>query len=253
MPKQAKRFWHWVFPPAPHDPYPDVPAATESADPNLPADSEWERDCKWYRELKASKNDSDYDPIKEFADKKYVEVSAIHDLIDKKAEWVFGIAFASAGAMAAAVQSWKLSVLFCSPSFACLFLAMFWALRIRIPVAQTIPMTIKGALRRGKRTRSWKAVMIASVHCAATGIRHVIAWKSSQLKRAAYALTWAAILFFLLMLISHPFPVSEPKTSQSAQSDSAEQKAVERKWEWRWDWRTEVQPERQSAQGQKAP
>jgi len=206
--KQVKRFWRWVFPPVPHDPY----------------DPEWEEDKKWYDDLK-EKDGVNYDQIKEYADKKYIEVTSIHDVIEKKAEWVFGIAFASAGALMAATQSWKLSVLCCAPSFACLFFAMAWALRIRTPVTQLIPMSIRVAVLTREGDPSWQVAMIASVHLAAEGVRRISMWKSHQLKRAAWCLALSAAAFFLVMVFSRPFPMADPTSYQSAGRDSAEQTA----------------------------
>lgn len=204
----VKQCWRWFFPPVPRDPY----------------DAEWEQDKKWYDDLR-EKDGVNYAPIKEYADQKYVELTAIHDVIEKKAEWVFGIAFASAGALMAATQSWKLSVFYCTASFLFLFLAMAWALRIRTPVTQLIPMSIRTAVLTREGDPSWQVAMIASVHLAAEGVRRIAMWKSRQLKRAAWCLALSAAAFFSVMVFSHPFPTAETNSYQHAGKDSAERTA----------------------------
>jgi hypothetical protein len=192
--------------------------------PTPPYDPQWEEDQAWYKEAVA-KDGVDYDELKKYAETKFAELNEAFDVIDKKAEWFFGIAFGSAGAAILAFQSWKLSPLVCAPSLASLFVAMWLAMRARIPISKPTTMSIRDAVSVAEKDSAWKLRMIASTHCAASGMLRVTDWKSGQLQRALGALVLAALLFLLPVTVSHYFsgsPPSPDRSSESSRSVSAE-------------------------------
>jgi hypothetical protein len=113
------RRWKRLFPPKAAPPY----------------DATREDDDKWYHSAQPKPN-VDYSEVKAYAEKKYAELCSVYDTVDKKAEWLFGISFASSGVLIAALNTWKsglaISVL-SAPAFGCFVLAMALAIRARMP------------------------------------------------------------------------------------------------------------------------
>ncbi len=188
--------WRQLFPPKAVPPY----------------DITWEADDKWYQAAKP-KPDVDYSDVKAYAEKKYAEMCSVYDTVDKKAEWLFGIAFASSGALIAALNSWKMGVALCFlsvPAFGCFVLAMALAIRARMPGPRPSTMTIKDMVSVRERDPAWMLALIGSTHCAATGLRHVTEWKSGQLSNAARFLIAGSVLFFVVLLAASPFVSRDP-------------------------------------------
>jgi hypothetical protein len=220
----------WLFTPKPQPPY----------------DQQWQEDQTWYIQATA-KEGLDYDELKKYADAKYTELNEAFDALDKKAEWFFGIAFGSAGAAILAFQSWKLSPVICAPALASLFFAMMFAMRARMPMLKPTTMSIRDAIRVAENDPVWKLRMIASTHCATSGLRRVTDWKSTQLQRALGALIVSAFLFLLPVVVSRYFgPAHEADRSSSETSQSGTAERTARPvwhWEWNWNCRRTAPPE----------
>jgi hypothetical protein len=215
---RIKELCQRLFPPKPQPPY-------DSKDEHA-----------WYSQATA-KEGIDYDELKRYADAKYVELNEAFDAIDKKAEWFFGIAFGSAGAAIVAFHSWKLSPVICSPSLACLFVAMLLAMRARMPMSRPTTMSVRDAISVAENDPAWKLRMIASTHCAVAGMFCVTNWKSANLQRAVRALTLSAFLFLLPVIVSHYSAADSQIDRSSANSGSGTAEHTARSvWQWDWNW-----------------
>jgi hypothetical protein len=188
--------------------------------PRTPYDDEWRRDQEWGR-TSQSKSDADYDAVKKFAEDQYTELRAIFESVDKKAEWIFGIAFAASGALMFAMKSWGLG-LYCAPSLLCTLLAMHWSLRAKATGEREIPLSIRAAVEVVENDPSWKLVFIASAHCTCGALKRLIDWKGSELQKATRSLFGAAMLFALPALIAPHVHQSEGRPDLSLQIDRFE-------------------------------
>jgi hypothetical protein len=201
--------------------------------PVEPYNKKWEENRDWYKSVSPT-DGVEYGDLKDFADKKYAESCAVHDAMDKKAEWLFGIASAATGAIFVAIKSWGMSWVLCVPSFACAVVALALCLRTRDPGGRSTQMTIRNMVLVRERDPSWKLRMIASAHCAVIGLNCLIDWKGEQLTRASKWLVWGAVLFFILPLgfnrLDAVFHIAVfPHVagySESRPSDQAERKAA---------------------------
>jgi hypothetical protein len=163
--------------------------------PKSKYDEEWEKDQRWGATLTA-KEGADYEAASKYADDQYKEMRDIFDAVDKKAEWIFGIAFAGSGALLFAMKSWGLG-LYCLPALACTVAAMHFALRAKAPGPREMPLPIKTAVEVIENDPSWRPILIAGVYCATTALKRLIDWKGDELQKSARALFVAATLFAL--------------------------------------------------------
>jgi hypothetical protein len=185
---RCKALWCRVFTPRPVEPY-----------KGSEWEADWQAELAWYKNVSAN-NGVDYQQIRDFSEKKYSEFREVHDTLDKKAEWLFGIAVAAAGAIFVAIKSWGFSWWLCVPSFGCAVSAMLFCLRTRDPRERSTLMPIRKMVSALENDPSWTMVMIGSTHCAAEGLKYLIAWKGEQITRASKALLWGTVLFFALPL-----------------------------------------------------
>jgi hypothetical protein len=186
--ERCKALWRCLFTPRPIEPY-----------RGTKWESDWQDELAWYKQA-SSKDGIDYQEIKDFSEKKYSEFREVHDALDKKAEWLFGIATTAAGAIFVAIKSWGFSWWFCVPSFGCAVAAMLFCLRTRDPRERSTLMSIRKMVYAFENDASRTMVMIGSTHCAAEGLKYLIDWKGEQITRASKAILWGAVLFFALPL-----------------------------------------------------
>jgi hypothetical protein len=185
------RLYFWLFPPRVKSPY----------------DRKWKKEREWFQSVTAI-DGVDYTEAQKYAEKKYDEMCKVYEAIDKKGEWVFGIAFAASGAALAALHQWKLPfwpIFASAPSLICLTVAMVLALRARMPAERPSTMKIRDFVHVCESAPSWIASAIAGMHCTVEGFQRVNKWKSDQINRASFALILGAVLFFPMPLVASLF------------------------------------------------
>lgn len=198
-------------------------------------DNSRDDDRKWFDHI-AAKDGIDYSGAKEYAEKKYSEACAVHDAIDKKAEWVFGIGLAFASAVA--LRSSGPYILWSLPAFLAIVTSMVLALWTRLPGERDSTMKIKDAISVFENEKSPALVMAAAQHCATAGLLQIIEWKSRQLTKSALGLIAGAVLFLIPLIIINVAAQNAPSGSpythyESVPLESAGHTAahLELKWE----------------------
>jgi hypothetical protein len=215
-----------------------------------PGDESRVKDEAWFKQLTA-KDGVDYSGAEDYAEHKYAEACSVHDAIDKKAEWAFGIGLAFASAGAAGLKSSGWYIVLSLPAFLAIAYSMMISMWVRLPGERDSIMTTKDALKVYENEDNPTLVMTAARHSATAALIRLIEWKSRQLTKAALALIAGGILLLIpLVVISvsaseRTVPSEFPNSHyESVQSDSG---ARTEHLEWKWE-STPGRPPAQPAQ-----
>lgn len=144
----------------------------------------------------------DYESVLNFAESKYEEIKSAFDIIDKKAEWCFGLASAATAALIAFPERAGLSFNAVLPVVVILLWSMHLALRSRIPCDVPTSFGVNDAIERHESTGKFQAWKAASLHCATKGMERIVAWKTESLVYAVRMQVAAMIVLCCLRLIA---------------------------------------------------
>jgi hypothetical protein len=188
-----------------------------SRKPDPHSDERWLAEKRWYDSF-APRESLDYSDAMQYAEKRYTAIVDADRQIDRKAEWLFGIAFAATGAAMAAILSKHVSLLLSIPTLTFLGLAMFLAIRARLPSEREAPADIKGALVIYEDERSPKAIVAANIHLADKAVVLVSEWKSSTLLAATKSMFISAVLFLVPLALSSWRSTADPEGNNPQKS-----------------------------------
>lgn len=161
----------------------------------------WKQEANWYQAF-VPQEGLDYKSVLEFAQEKYDEIKKVHEDIDRKAEWCFGLAIAATGALVAYTDKIGMSLAWCSPTIVVLLVVMWLGLRAKIPGPRPTPFSVRGGIERAENTKQFDAWLCASLHCTISGMEIVTDWKSRQIQAAARLIVVAIGLLFAAALLS---------------------------------------------------
>jgi len=164
------------------------------------AEQAYKEAVAWYMDFQPSSDG--YELVLEFAEAKYDEIKATFDVIDKKAEWCFGLASAASAAVIAFPERTGLSFVAVMPVVAILLWSMHLALRSRVPCDVPSSFGVNDAIERHESTGNLPAWKAASLHCATKGMEQIVAWKTESLVYAVRMLVAAMIVLCCLRLVS---------------------------------------------------
>lgn len=154
----------------------------------------------------------EYATLQAFAERQYDQVRESNAKIDQKAEWLFGVALVAIGAAYAAAGDWGVSLGWFVPSVAAAFAVLFLAVKTRIPERKPLPFGIRSAVDIAHSGYVPAAWMVASLHCAFSGLQRLNHWKGRHLEAAARALILGLILFALPLWVESAFRSSSPRS-----------------------------------------
>ncbi len=164
-------------------------------------EASWKQEANWYQTF-VPRDGLDYKGVLDFAKAKYDEIKKVHEDIDKKAEWCFGLAIAATGALVAYSDKLGMSLAWCSPAIVVFLIVMWLGLRAKIPGPRPTPFTVRGGIERAENTKQFDAWLCASLHCTISGMEIVTEWKSRQIQVAARLIVLGITLLCATALLS---------------------------------------------------
>jgi hypothetical protein len=154
----------------------------------------------WYSNEFKPRPDVDYGIALKYAEDRYKEIRDVFASLDKKADWLYGLAIAAIAAVYlmspnkrfSSLASWGL------PSLVFSALAFISIIRTKAPGERPSCMSIRGAIQCVESPESPIAIISANLHCAVKELAKVNAWKANQIANASHALI---VAFFLAPLV----------------------------------------------------
>jgi hypothetical protein len=194
----------------------------------------------WYSNEFKPRAGVDYGIALKYAEESYKEVRDVFAALDKKAEWLYGLAIAAIAAvylMSPDKRLWSL-ITWGLPSLFLSGLALVSIIRTRMPGDRPAGMSIRGALQCVESTENPIAIISANLHCAVCELAKVNSWKATQIVNASLTLLLAFGLAPLVLLAPdsvkttpapgrNPLEMSASQGARRAATEPADSKPVE--------------------------
>jgi hypothetical protein len=175
----------------------------------------------WYKSFRPDSTEvNQYAIALTYAKEKLKEISDVAGNVDKKLESMFALTATLATVLFGITGVYKSNVYASLPSLVFFMITMTFCLFGRIPMARSSAVTVKDALERVGKEKSYEAWLASSIYCAITGLKVTTSWKTVQLRRAMLALIAGIGLLLLPMLYRGPVTDAKPQTSSSTLDSS---------------------------------
>lgn len=171
---------------------------------NVLADPDVKSQTAWYEEWRA-KEGIKYDVALKYAEHKYKEVVDGSAILEKKAEWFYGLAIATIGAAVYLSPEKSITgMMWAVPSILLSGLAIKSVMSVRTPGDRPAAMTVRNAIRCVEGPEDPVPVLCGNFHIATEAAKRVNTWKSDHLRNASRALVAGFISLILTIPLSSP-------------------------------------------------